>query len=197
MPVDLLPPYTLGVGRIEAEPLTTAPAFIRTRGMSRWHRTRDGMTWPNGRITYGAWCGYGIGSSHRAGDGLAVDQIPDGLPVCATCDGRAVGAGQVQDGPTGRTLVFSPRWQTPPRWCPGSRSYVLYEPLPGGTVGRCLACGDMHPLRAMGGPYNGGYGITQHPPGTGLLPPCPFHAWRQFTATEGRPHCACGRPLTP
>lgn len=196
MTVTLFPPYTSSLPRPVADPLAEAPEFVRTAGMSRWHRPRSGVAYPDGRRHYDVWCGYGVGTSNRAGSALAVDVRTDDLPVCATCDGRAVGAGQITDGPSGRVLAFTPRYQTPPRWCPGSRSYVLYEALPGGTVGRCLACGDMHPLRAMGGPYAGGYGITQHPPGAALLAPCPWHAWRQFTATAGRPHCACGQPLT-
>ena len=35
MPVTLLPPYTIGIARTTAEPLTTAPAFIRTQPPGR------------------------------------------------------------------------------------------------------------------------------------------------------------------
>lgn len=195
MPVTLLPPYTTGIGAYEAEPLTEGPALLRTRGMSRWHRPRSGVRLPDGRVSYTVWCGQHVGGNLRTGGALAAEEPPPGEPVCGTCDGRAAGAGQIPS-PPGRRLAFSPRWQTPPRWCPGSRSSVLFEALPGGRVGRCLACSDLLPLRAMGGPYNGGYGIVQHPPGPGLLTPCPFHAWRQFTAVDGRPCCACGRALT-
>ncbi|MFE4697250.1 hypothetical protein ACFRIC_09170 [Streptomyces sp. NPDC056738] len=143
---------------------------------------------------YGAWCGYGIGGSERAGAFLAADEPPAGEPVCGTCEGRAAGAGQ--DGsPTGRLLLFSPRDVAPPKNCPASRS-SMYQELPGGRVGRCLACGDMQPLRAMGGPYNPRYAIVQHPTGQALVDPCPFHRWRQLTARDGRVLCACGREIS-
>lgn len=196
MTVALFPPYTTSLPAGPGQPLAEAPEFVRTPGMSRWHRPRSGVAYPDGRRSYHVWCGQLIGCILRAGGALAVDVRPaDDLPVCGTCDGRAAGAGQIP-GPDGRRLAFTPRWQTPPRWCPGSRSGRLYAPLPGGTAGRCLACSDTHPLRAMGGPYASRTAMVQHPPGAELLPPCPWHAWRQFTATNGRPHCACGHQLT-
>lgn len=193
MTVALLPPTTTSLARIEGEPLTEGPRFVRTRGMSRWHRPRNGVQYTNGRTIYTAWCGYGIGGSERAGGFLAAEEPAAGDLVCATCDGRAVGAGQETNGPAGRALVFAPRLK-PPKNCPGSRT-DLYEALSGGTVGRCLACQDMHPLRAMGGPYNPRYAIVQHPPGPALFAPCPFHQWRHPTAQDGRLVCTCGRPL--
>lgn len=195
MTVALLPPLTHSLGRIDAEPLTEGPTFIRTRGMSRWHRPRNGARYTNDRTVYTAWCGYGIGGSERAGAFLGTDTLPTGEPVCATCDGRAVGAGQEANGPANRQLLFTPRTLQPPKNCPGSRSSSLYEPLPGGTTGRCLVCADIHPLRAMGGPYASRYAIVQHPPGAALVTPCPFHAWRYPTARDGRLTCTCGRPL--
>lgn len=196
MTVALLPPTTSSLGRIDGEPLTEGPRFIRTQGMSRWHRPRNGVRYTAAdRTVYTAWCGYGIGGSERAGRFLSLEALPDGDQVCATCDGRAVGAGQETVGPAGRKLAFGPREHTRPRWCPGSRT-ALYQELPGGTAGRCLACQDTHPLRAMGGPYNPRYAIVQHPPGQGLVAPCPFHRWRYPTAQDGGLACSCGRPLT-
>lgn len=195
MTVALLPPITGSAVDLDVEALTEGPRFIRTRGMSRWHRPRNGTRHPNGRTVYGAWCGYGIGGSEKAGTYLAAEEPPPGEPVCATCEGRAAGAGQ-DDSPTGRLLLFSPRHVDPPKNCPGSRS-SLYEELPGGRAGRCLACSDVHPLRAMGGPYNPRYAIVQHPPGAALIAPCPFHRWRQLTARNGRVLCDCGRETTP
>jgi hypothetical protein len=190
--VLLLPPVTGGPVPVDMVALEIAPEFVRTAAMSRWHRPRTGVRWPDGRITYGLWDGAGFVAMPG---GLAVDTRPDdGLPVCGTCDGRAAGAGQIA-GPDGRTLLFTPRHVQPPRWCPGSRS-ALYEALPGGRVGRCLVCSDMQPLRAMGGPYDGRYAIVQHPPGAALVGPCPFHRWRSLTATAGRVHCTCGRPVS-
>jgi hypothetical protein len=190
--VALLPPVTGSTVDPDVVPLTEGPRFVRTRGMTRWHRPRTGVHYPDrDRTVYGCWCGYGIGGSERAGAFLAVEEPPAGEPVCGTCEGRAAGAGQ-DNSPTGRTLVFNPRHIDPPKNCPASRS-SLYAELPGGRVGLCLVCGDHQPLRAMGGPYNPRYAIVQHPTGRALVEPCPFHRWRQLTARDGRVLCDCGR----
>ncbi|MFD5057404.1 hypothetical protein [Streptomyces sp. NPDC058394] len=194
MSVALLPPISYGAGRVDADPLAEGPRFVRTGGMSRWHRPRSGVRYADDRTVYAVWCGQSVGGLHLARPMLTAETVPPGELVCATCDGRAVGAGQETDGPVGRQLTFGPRSLTPPRHCPGSRS-GLYEPLPGGTTGRCLACGDTHPTRAMGGPYASRYAIVQHTPGARLFTPCPFHRWRHPTAAGGRLACACGRPL--
>lgn len=190
--IALLPPATQSTVTLDVEALTEGPRFVRTHGMTRWHRPRSGVRFPDRqRTVYGVWCGYSVGGSDRAGAFLAVDEPPAGEPVCATCEGRAAGAGQ-DDSPTGRPLIFNPRWITPPTTCPGSRS-SLFETLPGGRAGRCLACGDVQPIRAMGGPYNPRAAIVQHPTGAALVPPCPFHRWKQLTARDGQVLCACGR----
>jgi hypothetical protein len=194
--VTLLPPVSSAPGHFLAdmEPLGEGPRFVRTRGMSRWHRPRSGVRITGrDRTVYGCWCGYSVGGSERAGAFLAVEEPPAGEPVCGTCEGRAAGAGQ-DDSPTGRLLLFTPRHIDPPTTCPASRS-SMYEELPGGRVGRCLACGDMQPLRAMGGPYNPRYAIVQHPTGQALVPACPFHRWRQLTARDGHVLCGCGREI--
>ncbi|WP_333745791.1 hypothetical protein [Streptomyces sp. IBSBF 2950] len=193
MTVALLPPTTGYPGRIKATALTEGPRFLRNPAMGRWHRPRSGLLRDDDQVTvYDLWCGpYVYG--HTA---LATDTIPLGDLVCATCDGRAVGAGQEPDGPAGRTLTFQPRHLGPPRHCPGSRT-AMYEELAGGRVGRCLVCGDHGPLRAMGGPYASRYAIVQHDPGTHLVKPCPFHRWRALTARNGRIYCPCDTELTP
>ncbi|MGK3093747.1 hypothetical protein ACG93S_28935 [Streptomyces sp. WAC01490] len=197
MTVSLLPPISYGLAaRIDDTPLTEGPRFVRTGGMSRWHRPRSGVLMADARTIYTVWCGQQAGGSSRARPLLTAEAVLDGLPVCATCDGRAVGAGQEEDGPAGRRLLFGPRTLTPPRWCPGSRT-DLYESLPGGTTAQCLACRDAHPIRAMGGPYASRAAIVQHPPGEALFAPCAFHRWRHpVRIAEGRLACACGRPLT-
>lgn len=191
MTVALVPPITGSTVSLDTEALTEGPRFVRTRGMSRWHRVRSGVRYGDGRTVYSLWCTGAV-----QGDFLSTDDAPAEDLVCGLCDGKAVGAGQEPDGPAGRTLVFQPRHITPPKNCPASRS-SLYEELSGGRVGRCLACGDHQPLRAMGGPYNPRYAIVQHPTGAGLVQPCPFHRWRQLTARNGRVLCDCGRETTP
>ncbi|MGW0837106.1 hypothetical protein [Streptomyces prunicolor] len=197
MTVLLLPPVTSAPADYHrgAEALTEGPRFVRTRGMSRWHRPRDGVRYDGGHTVYGLWCGYSVGGSDKAGTYVAADEPGDGEPVCATCEGRAAGAGH-DESPTGRLLLFTPRHIDPPKNCPASRR-GLFEALRGGRVGRCLVCGDMQPLRAMGGPYNPRFSIVQHPPGEGLVAPCPFHRWRSLTAVDGRAVCECGRQETP
>jgi hypothetical protein len=193
MTVALLPPVTSAPAKflIGAEPLTEGPRFVRTQAMTRWHRPRSGVQYGDGRLVYQLWC---VG--HVQGDTfLSCDDLPAGDLVCGLCDGKAVGAGQ-DTGPEGRQLVFSPRHITPPKNCPGSRT-ALFAELPGGRAGRCLACSDVHPLRAMGGPYDPRYAIVQHPPGAALVTPCPFHRWRQLVARDGRARCSCGRETTP
>lgn len=194
MTVALLPPTTRSAVDLDIEALAEGPRFVRTRGMSRWHRPRSGVRYPHGRTVYGCWCGYGVGGSEQAGQFLAAEEPPTGEPVCGTCEGRAAGAGQ-DDSPTGRALIFQPRDILPPKNWPGSRR-SLYEELAGGRVGRCLVCGATEPLRAMGGPYNARYAIVQHPTGAGLVAPCPFHRWRQLAVRDGRVVCDCGREAT-
>lgn len=192
MTVFLLLPTTGHPGRIEATALTEGPAFLRNPAMGRWHRPRSGHRRHTDLVTvYDLWCGpYVYG--HKA---LATDAVAPGDRVCATCDGRAVGAGQETNGPPGRTLVFQARHLDRPANCPGSRT-DMFEELPGGRVGRCLVCADHMPLRAMGGPYAGRYGIVQHPPGPALVAPCAFHRWRYLTARQGRIYCPCDTELT-
>lgn len=189
MTVNLFPPVTSHPGHVDGEPLTEGPRFVRTGAMTRWHRVRSGIRYTTGRTVYNLWC-----NGYVAGDFLARDEPLPGEPVCGMCDGKAVGSGQETDGPPGRDLLFQPRHIKPPRNCPASRR-GLFEELPGGRVGKCLACGDLQPLRAMGGPYNGHYSIVQHPPGSALVPPCAFHRWSQLTAVDGHVRCACGRDL--
>lgn len=198
MTVLLLPPVTSAPGEylIGAEPLTEGPRYVRTRGMNRWHRPRSGVHYPE-RTVYELWCGYSVGGSEKAGAYTTADEPGPSELVCATCEGRAAGAGQEQTSPTGRQLVFSPRHLDPPKTCPGSRSSVLYAELPGGRAGECLACKDVHPIRAMGSPYDPRTAITQHPPGPGLIAPCPFHRWLTVTAVNGRAVCVCGREMPP
>lgn len=194
MTVALLPPVTSAPAEYHdnAEALSEGPRFIRTRRMNRWHRPRNGVRYPEGRTVYGAWCGYGIGGSDKAGACLGVEEPPEGEPVCATCEGRAAAAGH-DVSPTGRNLIFEPRHIDPPKNCPGSRSSSLYAELPGGRAGRCLVCQDVQPLRAMGGPYNPRYAIVQHPIGSALVAPCPFHRWQSLVNRDGRAVCGCGR----
>jgi hypothetical protein len=185
-PVHLLPPRTAGAGVWGGEvPLTSGPRYARTRGMSRWHRVRSAVRYPDETVHYAFWCGPG------GRDLLTADQQPTAEPVCGTCAGRALGAGQ-DDTPVGMPLLrFDPRWMTAPARCPGSNNDALYTEL-APAVGRCLACGQLVPLRAHGGPYRGGYGPTSHQPGSDLIEACPWHAWNWLVRCGDGAGCGCG-----
>ncbi|MGW6913746.1 hypothetical protein ACWGB8_07990 [Kitasatospora sp. NPDC054939] len=191
MTVQLFPPVSsLGLYSQDVEPLTEGPRLVRTERMSRWHRVRSGVRYGNGRTVYHLWCT----GSVRDDQFLSRETVPAGDRVCGSCDGRAVGSGQEPAGPTGRELTFRPRDLDPPRICPGSRTEHLTQAIPPGTVGQCLACQDLHPVRAMGGPYSPRTAIVQHAPGPLLVEPCPFHRWKYLKAEDGV-RCACGRDL--
>ncbi|WP_030267918.1 hypothetical protein [Streptomyces sp. NRRL B-24484] len=193
MTVRLVPPVSsLGLYGPADEPLAEGPRFVRTDRMARWHRIRSGVHRGDGRTVYTLWCG----SFVRDDDFLSREQLRDDDLVCGPCDGRAVGSGQEPVGPAGRRLVFTPRDLAPPRVCPGSRDAALTAVDAAGTVGRCLACSDLHPVRAMGGPYNPRAAIVQHAPGARLVAPCPFHRWKYLTPGPDGIRCSCGRELT-
>ncbi len=162
------------------EQMTHAPRYVRTERMSRWHRPRSGHrytrpSWGSpGRECLSLWCGQSIPDLR---DALGLGQPPDGEPVCATCEGRALGAGQ-DDTPDGLPpLVFTGRYGFNDRWCPGSRLNRLALPHDGFRVATCRVCHDIQPMRACGGPYRADWTIPWHEPGPLLVPPCPEHGW--------------------
>lgn len=91
-----------------------SPAFFYSPAASRAHRVRSGrlFVW-QGRTTHAAyslWCGqHGLISEKHKGNRLT-NYPPRTLPVCATCEGRARGAGQLESHEiAGRLVLFSPR----------------------------------------------------------------------------------------
>ena len=198
MPVALLLPTTSSGGAwTGAMPLTTARRYVRGPGNSRWHRPRSGMQWPNGRISLSLWCGPSLSDSADRDQLLTADEVPADQPVCGTCEGRAIGAGQDPSPDGVPPLMFTPRWQAPPRFCPGSASRDLWASLQSAarSVGTCLACGDLVSIRVIGRGYNAwGAGPIRHYPGAGLISPCPFHAWQRIVRRGDVAGCACGWP---
>jgi hypothetical protein len=167
------------------EALKTAPRYMRHDTMSYWHRPRSGIRrGRDGFASYQLWCGSLAFESRIL---LTADRPPEGEQVCATCEGRAIGAGQdVWPVPDGPNLAFAPRRLTPPRKCPGSRSERLYEEV-GRSVVRCLACDEL--VRGWFSSWR--YGPVNHPPGPGLVPGCEFHAWSYLTVHDGKAICTC------
>jgi hypothetical protein len=198
--VELMPPLTRGLGRTDGIPLQRGPRYLRTREMGRWHRVRSGVHYERwGHTAWHLWCGQSAHQNGRRGvDCLTAAEPVDGAPVCGTCQGRAVGAGQEPAVGGMPDLVFSPRRLTSPTQCPGSRSEALWEPIPDGVnVGRCLACGVIATVRVSGGAYNPRVGLVVHRPGPGLVPGCAFHAWsnlaRHETPDGPVARCGCGQ----
>jgi len=176
-------------GHARPEPLLTAPRYMRTKGMSRWHRPRSGIRHvQQGYESWTFWCGQRANSRRNP---LGAAELPPGDPVCGTCEGRAVGAGQ-DEWPGGKVLLFEPHRLITPKTCPGSRDERMFEWVSHrGSVGRCLACGEHVAVRSMGGPFNGKVALTTHEPGGALVGGCPFHAWRELTVIDGHAACAC------
>lgn len=171
--------------------LWTGPRWLR--GATRWHRIRSGVQYPHfDHPSYQAWCGQAITPQGRP----AATELPaDGRPLCGTCEGRAAGAGHPSPISTDVELVFSPDRLTAPRWCPGGAPYGPARHLAEAVahrVVRCGACGELVPeKRYRCHDYGSGVQAAQHPPGAGLVPGCPLHAWRHLVRTAEGVACQC------
>lgn len=192
MTVTYEPPLTRSSAQVgEAllqEPITEGPAYVRGPRSSRWHRVRSGTRrlredWQTGEVTidesFHLWCGpvlFARAAGRWAGGLLFVDDCPRDEPACGTCEGRAIGADR--DRPE---WLFSPTSLATPAKCPGSRSMLVREDQSRWNRATCLVCGDVVAMRASGGPYNPHWGSATHEPGPGLIPGCPWHAWRELT----------------
>lgn len=186
MTVALLPPASRSWGK-SGQPLKNGPAFVRSRAGTLWHRSRSGvLILQHGGIVWHCWCGI----SRHDGRSTVRDDAPKDEPVCATCEGRAFGSGQLP-GDTDYATQFTPMYVDPPRRCPGSRDSGLFAEV-NWRVGRCLVCAELLPIRAAGSPYNPTVGLVVHAPGVGLVPRCDFHGWQYMRAVDGKAVCNCG-----
>lgn len=95
--------------------------FVQRNPANYVHRPRSAHAWPGGRIAVDAWCGQIL----QAPRFLAAP--PEGAVICATCEGRAVGSGQLGSRAIlagGPELRFSPRAvRHRCEWLAGHRGY--------------------------------------------------------------------------
>lgn len=87
------------------------PFFISKQGGKYFHRVRSADAhWKGGRLTHTSvrfWCG---GSGFIGAQGQLYSEIPEGDVLCATCEGRAIGAGvAVSREINGNRVMFSPK----------------------------------------------------------------------------------------
>lgn len=199
MTVMLAPPYTRSgadpAHYADVEALTEGPRYVRTKNMGRWHRPRSGRRYSDG-ISWDTWCGQLVHGRRKQGAIAVRDTEPvDGLPICGTCEGRAIGAGQ-DDNDSAHDLIFLPAGVLPPRTCPGASIHTpgLFDPLNARlSVGRCLACGA---IDKISGGSRGAYNwsplrMKAHTPEAALVAPCAFHAWDHLTKTASGVVCRC------
>jgi hypothetical protein len=91
--------------------VTRSLPFVRTRACSRFHRVREAtMFFSHGSYTHTAfrcWCDWTALTSNGA---RLFDELDGELPLCATCEGRAVGSGQLGAAViNGRPVIYTPR----------------------------------------------------------------------------------------
>lgn len=96
--------------------VTAALPFVQSSSGLYVHRVRSGMIhlWKGAysHTTFQAWCGQiiGVGARRKSRGGSLLAEPPERGVFCATCEGRATGAGQL---PThriaGRFVKFAPR----------------------------------------------------------------------------------------
>lgn len=104
-------PYPWLAPEVGVSSITYSLPFYKSRKGKYIHRVRSAdVHWWNGEVQHVSihfWCGsYGF----LNGKGMLIDSAPINEPVCATCEGRAIGAGT--DGApiiNGRLVKFSPR----------------------------------------------------------------------------------------
>lgn len=70
------------------------------------HRARSASLHHDGRLSVQAWCGPMVQKPS------VLAKVPDGAEVCATCEGRAAGAGQIPSG-FDEPIKFTPRAARP------------------------------------------------------------------------------------
>lgn len=95
--------------------LTRSLPFFRCRQGQYIHRVRSGWVHVTDKgkprhTSLSAWCGISGHVGNSAKPDEILNEPPIGFPICATCEGRAIGAGQTESRMIcGRIVKFSPR----------------------------------------------------------------------------------------
>ena len=110
--------YSDNVDRLKTIPLTRAlPYFKSSNANSKYfHRVRSGARHECLGIHYSIsfWCG---GGGFIGKKGRLYAELPEDAVLCATCEGRAIGAGMDKTHTiNGRFVKYSPR-KNPPKPC--------------------------------------------------------------------------------
>lgn len=96
-------------------PILKSLPFFRTHSGVYLHRVRSGRIYMReGQASHTAvkfWCGQtGFFSAKKHPRAQFFADVPDGEVICATCEGRAIGSGQLGSHQiNGRIVKFSPR----------------------------------------------------------------------------------------
>ena len=86
--------------------------FVQALGGKYTHRVRfltlhNSLETPHAAIQ--CWCGVLLLASEKKGNGTKLLAEPSERPICATCEGRAIGAGKVGAREiNGKPVMFSP-----------------------------------------------------------------------------------------
>lgn len=105
-------------GGIKNVPVTFAYPYFKTGMGAYTHRVRTAITHvnkakgQNSHVSLSAWCGVVgfLSEKPRARNANQFAEVPEHAILCATCEGRAIGAGM--DGTreiNSRSVIFSPR----------------------------------------------------------------------------------------
>ncbi len=126
-------------GSPDPVPLKRALPFWHGDSAHYVHRIRSGQWYQHDdHLAFTMWCGQ---TRFERRGGLRADVL-DGWALCATCEGRAIGAGQVTaETLVGHELVFSPHpaGASPCVWEIGRRGYAWMDYRPCGKRARFIA----------------------------------------------------------
>lgn len=108
--IDRAKPNPLGGGI----PASKSLPFANARGGKYTHRVRHVTLYAcvgKGHFAVRCWCGYNVLVSEKSGGTFAAEQSE--RPMCATCEGRAIGAGKLGAREiNGKAVMFSPMVQS-------------------------------------------------------------------------------------